>query len=114
MENDKKTNIIVRPVYNLEFPSWCPEINIFGYKFTRVKNYGDRLSDLQHLRKFHSEYKIKLNTGYEVFSRSYGIDSDEVKVLLNRFTTHGKVCEPLRTAKILARAVLNSGLMDKD
>ena len=55
--------------------------------------------------------KIKLNTGYDVFVRFYGIEPDEVKVLLNKFTTHGKICEPLRTAKILSRAVLNSDVI---
>ena len=85
-----------------------------GLKNDIKKNFRDWEGRLEVYNRFEKRSKIKLNTGYEVFSRSYGIDSDEVKVLLNRFTTHGKVCEPLRTAKILARAVLNSGLMDKD
>ena len=38
----------VRPVYNLEFPSWCSEINIFGYRFSRVSNYEDKVLSLQH------------------------------------------------------------------
>ena len=72
------------------------------------KDWDERLEVYNRLGQ---RSKVKLNTGYEVFLRFYGLDYDEVKVILNRFTTHGKVCEPLRTAKILARAVLNSGLI---
>lgn len=53
----------VRPVYNLAFPSWCPELNIFGYRFTRVDNYQEQFLSLQHLVSVHSEYSAKLNTG---------------------------------------------------
>ncbi len=50
-------------VYNLEFPSWCPSLNIFGYKFNRVDNYQDKVAQLQHLSAIHSEFAISSNTG---------------------------------------------------
>ncbi|MBE0684356.1 MAG: hypothetical protein IH589_20820 [Anaerolineales bacterium] len=53
----------VRPVYNLEFPSWCPEINIYGYRFTRVDDYEKRFLSLQHLNSVISEFDEDPNTG---------------------------------------------------
>jgi hypothetical protein len=53
----------VRPVYNLEFPSWCPELNIFGYRFTRVDDYRERFLSLQHLVSSISEFAEEPNTG---------------------------------------------------
>jgi hypothetical protein len=50
-------------VYNLEFPSWCPEITIFGYRFSRVVDYEEKLFRLQHLVPMHSEFQLRLNTG---------------------------------------------------
>ena len=52
-----------RKIYNLEFPPWCPEINIYGYKFFRVKDYEHKVKTLQHLVSCISEFDIKQNTG---------------------------------------------------
>ena len=35
-------------VYNLVFPDYVDEMEIFGYKFNRVKNYPEELQKLQH------------------------------------------------------------------
>jgi len=53
----------VCPVYNLEFPSWCPELNIYGYRFTRVDDYRERFLSLQHLISSISEFHVESNTG---------------------------------------------------
>ncbi|MEZ4708132.1 MAG: hypothetical protein R3A44_13055 [Caldilineaceae bacterium] len=55
--------IATRPIYNLEFPSRCPELNIFGYRFLRVRNYEEKVCGLQHLVTMHSEFSIQANTG---------------------------------------------------
>ena len=55
----KKTRLI----YNLEFPSWCPEINIFNYKFSRSKDYPEKVLALQHLANIQSEYNKEITTG---------------------------------------------------
>lgn len=52
-----------RKIYNLEFPSWCPEVTVFGYKFLRVEDYEEKVKRLQHLVSRISEYEIKQNTG---------------------------------------------------
>jgi len=48
---------------------------------------------------------IKLRTGHEVYVRFYGMSLEEAKGILNKFTLHGAVPEPLRIARLLARAV---------
>jgi len=52
-----------KKVFNLEFPSWCHELNIFNYKFYRVDDYEQKYCSLQHLVTGFSEYNIKQNTG---------------------------------------------------
>jgi len=50
-------------IYNLEFPSWCPSMTIYGYRFIRVDDYGDRIARLQYLVTSQSEFAISANTG---------------------------------------------------
>jgi endonuclease V-like protein UPF0215 family len=46
---------------------------------------------------------MNLNTGYTVYVRFIGMGEEEAKTILNKFTTHGAVPEPLRVARLLAR-----------
>lgn len=46
-------------------------------------------------------------TGVRVFTRYYGLSRREVEAILNAFTTHGHVPEPLRVANLTARACLH-------
>lgn len=52
-----------RVIYNLEFPSHCTEMELFGYRFCRTENYEEQLQRLQHKGNFYSEFHIKANTG---------------------------------------------------
>ena len=52
-----------KEIYNLEFPDYCKEFNIFGYVFKRVDDYEERVKRLQHLVSGVDEYSIKANTG---------------------------------------------------
>ncbi|WP_456487674.1 endonuclease dU [Candidatus Alkanophaga liquidiphilum] len=54
---------------------------------------------------------VRLRNGHSVFVRALGMTIREARTLLNKFTTHGKVPEPLRVARIFARAVLRSGIL---
>jgi len=49
--------------------------------------------------------KIRLHTGHEILVRSLGIE-EEVKALLDKFTLQGAVPEPLKVARLLARALM--------
>lgn len=50
-------------IYNLEFPAWCQEITISGYRFTRVEDYAGQLARLQHVSASEAEFKIEATTG---------------------------------------------------
>lgn len=67
------------------------------------EDWEDRL---KIYRQLGDRTPIKLHTGYEIFVRSYGLKKGDEKILLDRFTLQGKVPEPLRTAKNVAKAVL--------
>jgi endonuclease V-like protein UPF0215 family len=51
---------------------------------------------------------VLLHTGKRVFVRSAGIEKEEVRRVLDAFTLQGSVPEPVRVAKLLARAELSS------
>jgi len=48
--------------------------------------------------------KISLKTGYELFVRVQGTTVEEARILLNKFTLDGRVPEPVRLARMAARA----------
>ncbi len=69
------------------------------YRIEAYKRLGNRVA-------------VKLHTNYEVLIRFLGLDKKEAAAVLKKFTTHGRVPEPLRVAKIAARAALRSNLAD--
>ena len=64
----------------------CPE-----EKLRRYRDLGERQS-------------VRLKTGYEVFVRARGASTEEARILLNKFTRDGRVPEPVRLARLAARA----------
>ena len=52
---------------------------------------------------------IRLKTGYEVFIRALGATPEETRVLLNKFTVDGRIPEPVRVARLAARAAMHAG-----
>ncbi|HWQ20533.1 MAG TPA: DUF99 family protein [Methanotrichaceae archaeon] len=53
---------------------------------------------------------ITLKTEHSVYVRALGMDAFEARVLLNKFTLDGRIPEPLRVARLTARAALHSDL----
>lgn len=51
---------------------------------------------------------ITLRTGHSIYARFLGMNLDEAREVLNKFTLHGAVPEPLRVARILARSILKT------
>lgn len=51
---------------------------------------------------------IRLNTGYSLYARGYGLDARDVTALCRMFVHHGKIPEPCRVARLCARAALDS------
>ncbi len=56
--------------------------------------------------KLGGRQRVQLRTGHEVFIRVWGATLDEAKILLNKFTRDGRVPEPVRLARLAARAEL--------
>ncbi len=61
---------------------------------------------IEAYRKLGRRTGVTLRTGHRVFVRTSGIDSDSVKPILDAFTLQGSIPEPVRVAKLLARAAL--------
>ncbi len=73
------------------------------------KEFEDAEQRLEIYKRLGGREKIKLQTGYEVLVRAYGIDdAKELKRVLDRFTLQGAVPEPLKVAGLLARSALKS------
>jgi len=59
---------------------------------------------IESYRSLGRREKIRLKTGYELFVRVHGETIEEARILLNRFTLDGRVPEPVRLARMAARA----------
>ena len=59
---------------------------------------------IERYRSLGMREKIKLKTGYELFVRVHGATVEEARILLNKFTLDGRVPEPVRLARMAARA----------
>lgn len=51
---------------------------------------------------------IILHTGHKVYIRFFGMNMEEAEGILNKLTLHGAIPEPLRIARLLARAIIKS------
>jgi uncharacterized protein len=51
---------------------------------------------------------VRLKTGYEVYVRVLGASTEEARILLNKFTQDGRIPEPVRVARLAARAAIHA------
>jgi endonuclease V-like protein UPF0215 family len=58
-------------------------------------------------RRLGNRHPILLSTGYTIYVRTWGMPEEEGRILCNAFTKDGKIPEPLRIARLIARAVIN-------
>jgi len=65
-------------------------------------------SKLSAYEKLGSRETIKLHTNYTVYVRPYGISLEICKRILDKFTIQGAIPEPIRLARLLARAKFSS------
>jgi endonuclease V-like protein UPF0215 family len=69
---------------------------------------SERDSRIEAYKQLGDRVPIYLHDQFEVLVRVLGIKEIEAGTLLKKFTTQGKVPEPLRVAKIAARALLKT------
>ena len=63
---------------------------------------------VEKYKKLDRREVIYLKTGYRIFARTYGLDIDESKKVLDKFILQGAVPEPVRLARLLAKAKLET------
>jgi hypothetical protein len=81
-EKGFREDIMRKKVYNLEFSPWSPGFEVFGYNFSRVENYEEKIKSLQHLASGHSEFGLKTNTGNHAITAYVEIPENEEKAVL--------------------------------
>jgi endonuclease V-like protein UPF0215 family len=62
---------------------------------------------LRLYRNLGERIPVCLSTGYTAYIRSYGIEEDVACALVKQFTLDGKIPEPLRVARIIARSAMH-------
>jgi endonuclease V-like protein UPF0215 family len=70
---------------------------------------GNWESRLEVYRRLGPRREVTLKNGFKVFVRNIGIDDYDPKLVLNRFTRFGRIPEPIRVARLLARSLLPMG-----
>jgi endonuclease V-like protein UPF0215 family len=109
----------VLSLYNIvDVDELCSELSIPVVALTFGKSRANLLQNIEErfpsgiantkkklLEKLGSPKKVRLRTGYDVFVRNSGIGESESKRLLDRFTLQGAIPEPIRVARLLAKAV---------
>lgn len=67
---------------------------------------------IEAYKRLGNRVPVRLHDNFDVLIRSLGMEKSEAATVLKKFTTHGRVPEPLRVAKIAARAAFRgfSGL----
>jgi hypothetical protein len=68
---------------------------------------------LRRYRRLGERQSVRLRTGYQVYLRALGASPEEARVLLNKFTRDGRVPEPVRLARLAARAAQRDAGDDK-
>jgi len=63
---------------------------------------------LEQYRKLGKRDAILLRTGKILFVRYWGISSEEASKIVNSFTLQGSIPEPIRIAKLAARACMRN------
>ena len=72
------------------------------------KHFPDSEEKLRLYGRLGQRQMVRLKTGYEVYVRALGASADEARILLNRFTLDGRVPEPVRVARLAARAAMRA------
>jgi len=99
--NIEKINTQLKlPVISLTFNEARSLKAIFDKKVSNLTYKKEQYLQIKNRQK------IKLKTGYHVFIRTAGVEKKLATIILNKFTYNGKIPEPIKVAKLLARSQL--------
>jgi hypothetical protein len=79
-----------------------------GLEKSIMHHFKDWKDKLKQYQKLGEREKVTLKTGKNLFIRCWGINQRRAIAILNSFTLQGSVPEPIRVAKIAARAHANA------
>jgi len=94
--------IVQRPTISLTYEA-SPGLE--GYLREYFPQSKDKLRSYQRLG---SRQAVRLKTGHDVYVRAFGVNVKEARNLLNKFTKDGRIPEPVRVARLAARAALQA------
>lgn len=74
-----------------------------------IREYFPEQEDkLLRYKRLGQREMIRLKTGFDVYVRVLGATAEDARVLLNKFTLDGRVPEPVRVARLAARAAMHA------
>jgi endonuclease V-like protein UPF0215 family len=94
--------VIQRPTISLTYEA-SPGLE--GYLREYFPQSKDKVRSYQRLG---NRQAMRLKTGHEVYIRVFGATAEEARNMLNKFTKDGRVPEPVRVARLAARAALHA------
>jgi uncharacterized protein len=93
---------VKRPIVSLTYEA---STGLEGYLREYFPQSEDKLRCYQSLG---NREIVRLMTGHEVYVRTLGATAEEARNMLNKFTKDGRVPEPVRVARLAARAALHA------
>jgi hypothetical protein len=92
---------VKRPIVSLTYEA---SLGLERYLREYFPQSEDKLRSYQRLG---NREVVRLKTGHEVYVRAFGATAEEARNMLNKFTKDGRVPEPVRVARLAARAALH-------
>jgi endonuclease V-like protein UPF0215 family len=74
-----------------------------------IRHFPGDAARLAAYRNLGERSAVRLGTGSTIYLRVWGIPFRDAATLCNQFTRDGKIPEPVRVARLAARAVLHCG-----
>ena len=92
---------VKRPIVSLTYEA---SLGLERYLREYFPQSEDKLRSYQRLG---NREVVRLKTGHEVYIRAFGATAEEARNMLNKFTKDGRVPEPVRVARLAARAAMH-------
>jgi len=77
-----------------------------GLEKAIIHRFENWQTKLEQYHKLGAREQVTLKTGKNLFIRYWGLDQRKAVAILNAFTLQGSLPEPIRVAKLAARAIL--------
>ncbi len=72
-----------------------------------VRHFPEDMPRLRAYEKLGERVPVRLDTGYTIYLRAWGMEQEDAVRLCRIFTHDGKVPEPVRVARLVARGIMH-------